>query len=184
MPRGLALFRAILIAPFAAILGVLVGVHLFIPVGIIEWLLGITGEPFILPAQFIGAGLKLLHGKQVEVTDWADAKENLGASQFRMVPRERDAAGKRADRKPQMEEVQSGYDFPSPAEAELVPSDDPKLPPGLRVTNVTPNIVLGWDVDAKGEVAEDIRFVDPPRQPKKPTSTVAKPSDGRPTSRR
>ena len=135
-------------------------------------------------AQFIGAGLKLLHGKQVEVKDWAEAKEKLGAIKFRMVPRERDAAAApRGDRKPQMEEVQTGYDFPAPAEAELVPSDDPKLPPGLRVTNVTPNIVLGWETDAEGEVAEDIRFVDPPRQPKKPASTVAKPADARPAPR-
>ena len=135
--------------------------------------------------QFISAGLKLLHGKQIEVKDWPDLKEKLARYKVRTVPRERDAAGK-GDRKPQVEEVQTTYDFPAPAEAELIPAEDPKLPPGMRVTNVTPNILLGWKVDAAGEVEEDISFVDPPKKPKKPkkpASAASKKPDERPSPR-
>lgn len=57
MPRGWALVKAILVAPFAALLGVLVGVHLFIPAGIIEWLFGIEDGTLWVPAQFVGSGL-------------------------------------------------------------------------------------------------------------------------------
>jgi hypothetical protein len=125
-------------------------------------------------AQFIAAGMRLLHDKQVEMTDWAGVRDQLGRIKFRLVPRERDAAAQRG-RKRQVEEVQTGYDFPAPAEAELVPPENPKLPPGLRITNVTPNILLSWDVDDAGEVREQIHFVAPlPPQPKKPMPVVAK----------
>ncbi|WP_285295334.1 hypothetical protein [Aureimonas altamirensis] len=56
MPHGWALVKAILVASFAALLGVLFGVHLFIPAGIIEWIFGIEVGTLWVRAQFVGSG--------------------------------------------------------------------------------------------------------------------------------
>lgn len=112
--------------------------------------------------QFIAAALKAFHAKGIEVKSWPQLKEQLIRHNFRTTIRERDAVN-RGERKEQVEDVEQNFDFPAPAEVEFVPSDEAKLPAGLRITNVTPNILLSWTLNSAGKVEEDISYVDAPK---------------------
>ena len=116
--------------------------------------------------QFVAAALKLFHEKKIEVKSWPHQKEQMIRHQFRTTIRERDAV-ERQEREEMVEHVEQNLDFPNPAEVEFVPSEDPRLPAGLLIKNVTPNIVLSWRVNTAGDVEEDIRYVDPPKVVKK-----------------
>ena len=71
--------------------------------------------------------------------------------------RERDVVA-RGKRKQEVQHVEQNFDFPNPATAELVPADDPKLPPGLAVKGVKPTLKLTWRVNDSGAVEEQIEY--------------------------
>jgi hypothetical protein len=93
---------------------------------------------------------------------WPQVKEQLIRYKFRTTIRERDVVN-RGERKEEVEHVEQSFDFPSPAEVEFIPSEDPKMPPGLLIKKLTPNILLSWKLNAAGDVEENISYVDPPK---------------------
>jgi hypothetical protein len=67
-------------------------------------------------------------------------------------------------------------DFPKPAEAELVESDDAKLPPGVLVTGAAkdmPDIRLAWTMNRDGALEEAITFEQSSRRAKKPAPATS-----------
>ena len=107
--------------------------------------------------QFRAAALKLFHETHIEVKSFAHLKEQLIRYKFRTELRERDVVA-RGKRKEQVENVEQNFDFPNPATADLVPSDDPKLPPGLIVKGIKPTLKLTWRLNDEGGVEEDIDY--------------------------
>jgi hypothetical protein len=71
------------------------------------------------------------------------------------------------DQRAEQEQAADGeehtYDFPQPADVQFIPSGDPKLPPGMRITGVTPHILLNWKVSEGGELEESISYSEPPK---------------------
>ena len=125
--------------------------------------------------QFIAAAMKAFHGKNIEMKSWAHVKEQLIRYKFRTTIRERDVVN-RGERKEEVEHVEQSFDFPSPAEVEFIPSEDPKMPPGLLIKKLTPNILLSWKLNAAGDVEENISYVDPPKVVVKKTTPAAPPA--------
>jgi hypothetical protein len=123
--------------------------------------------------QFIAAALKAFHEKSIEVKSWSHLKEQLIRYKFKTTIRERDVVN-RGEREEKVEDVEQSFEFPKPAEVEFIKSEDPKLPHGMLITNVTPNIRLSWRLNASGDVEEDISYVDPPKVAKKPPVAVKK----------
>ena len=127
--------------------------------------------------QFVAAALKQFHAKKIEVKDWPHLKEQLIRHKFRATIRERDVVN-RGERKEQVEDVEQEFDFPDPAEVEFLPSDNPKLPAGLLITNVTPNIRLTWSLNASGEIEENISYEPAPKIARKAVAKKSPPAIG------
>jgi hypothetical protein len=127
--------------------------------------------------QFVAAALKQFHAKNIEVKSWPHLKEQLIRHKFRATIRERDVVN-RGERKEQVEDVEQAFDFPDPAEVEFLPSDDPKLPAGLLITNVTPNIRLTWSLNAAGKIEENISCETPPKIARKAVAKKSPPVIG------
>lgn len=121
--------------------------------------------------QFIAAGIKLFHERKIEMTSWDKIKEQLVRYKFRTTSQEPDVAS-RGERKDAAKGAEQKFEFPSPAEVEFRPSSDPKLPPGLLIKNLSPNLLLTWTRNNAGELEEDISYVDPPRVVKEPAPRV------------
>ncbi len=107
--------------------------------------------------QVMAAALKAFHAKNVEVKSFDHLKEQLIRHKFRAEVRERDVVA-RGRRKEEVQHAEQNFDFPNPATAELVPSDDPRLPPGLVVKGIEPTLKLSWRLDAAGGVEEQIEY--------------------------
>jgi hypothetical protein len=121
--------------------------------------------------QLMAIALKALHARHVELKSFDQLKEVLARARFRAEVRERDAVARRDEKPakvkpkndPDDDEKKASaappapkFDFPEPATAELIPSTDDKLPPGLLVTGVKPTLKLTWRVNDAGAVEEDI----------------------------
>ena len=122
--------------------------------------------------QWMAAALQEFHKKKIQVKGWNHLKEQLVRHRFKATIRERDIVA-RGEREEEVEDVEQDFDFPDPAQVEFRQSDDPRLPHGLLITHVVPNILLSWSVNADGVLEEDISYVDPPkgqikRTPRKP----------------
>jgi hypothetical protein len=122
--------------------------------------------------QWMAAALKAFHEQEVEVRTWDHLKEQLARHKFKATIRERDIVA-RGERKEQVEDVEQNFNFPDPAQVQLLKSTDPRLPHGMLITHVTPNILLTWSINADGVLEEDISYLDPPRG-QKPAAPVAK----------
>jgi hypothetical protein len=107
--------------------------------------------------QFLAAALKLFHEKHIEVKSFEQLKEQLIRYKFRTEVRERDVVA-RGKREEKVQSLEQNFDFPNPATAELVPGDDPKLPPGLVVKGIKPTLKLSWRLDESGAVEEQIEY--------------------------
>ena len=107
--------------------------------------------------QFLAAALKLFHEKHIEVKSFDHLKEQLIRYKFRTELRERDVVA-RGMRKEAVQHVEQNFDFPNPAKAELVPSEDSRLPPGLVVKGIKPTLKLSWRLNEAGQVEEDIQY--------------------------
>lgn len=107
--------------------------------------------------RFLATALKAFHGKNIEVTSFNHLKEQLIRYKFRAEVRERDAVA-RGERKQMMQHAEQNFDFPNPATAELVPSEDPKLPHGLVVKGIKPALTLAWKLNDAGELEEQIEY--------------------------
>jgi hypothetical protein len=112
--------------------------------------------------QWMAAALKQFRDQEIEVRSWPHLKEQLIRHKFKATIRERDIVA-RGERKEQVEHLEQDFDFPDPAQVEFLPSDDPRLPHGLLITHVSPNILLSWSINADGVLEEDISYLDPPR---------------------
>ena len=107
--------------------------------------------------QFLAAALKAFHANKVEVKSFAHLKEQLIRYKFRAEIRERDVVA-RGKREQKVQHVEQNFDFPNPATAELVPGDDPKLPPGIVVKGIKPVLKLSWKLNDAGQVEEQIEY--------------------------
>jgi hypothetical protein len=117
--------------------------------------------------QFMAAALKAFHANKIEVTSFEKLKEQLIRHKFRTEIRERDVVS-RGKREEKVEQVEQDFNFPDPALAVLVPSEDPTLPPGLSVTNINPPLKLTWRRGADGAAEENIEYGEPEKGKGKP----------------
>lgn len=127
--------------------------------------------------QWMAAALKAFHDQEIEVRNWPHLKEQLIRHKFKATIRERDIVA-RGERKEQVEHVEQNFNFPDPAQVEFIKSEDPRLPDGLLITHVSPNILLSWSINADGVLEEDISYLDPPRgqvTKKKPAPVARRP---------
>jgi len=119
--------------------------------------------------QLMAIALKALHAKHIEVKSFDELTEVLARARFRAEVRERDAVARREEKpavdrpkddgeQPAAPAPAPGFDFPEPATAELVPSTDDKLPPGLVVAGVTPTLKLTWRLNDAGKLEEVIEY--------------------------
>ena len=107
--------------------------------------------------QLMAAALKLFHENKIEAKSFPHLKEQLIRYKFRAEVRERDVVA-RGEREVRVEHNEQNFDFPNPATAELVPSTDPQLPPGLVVKGIKPTLKLSWRLDDAGKPVEEIEY--------------------------
>jgi hypothetical protein len=116
--------------------------------------------------EWVAAALRDAHADGVVIRNWPQVKERMARGR-RNADDGGDAAAK-AGAEGGAEAGAAGeardVDFPAPARVEVVVSDVPKLPPGVLVTHVVPNILLSWRLDREGLPEHDISFRDPPAE--------------------
>lgn len=119
----------------------------------------------------VAEALRALHEAGAQVTSFDDLKRELERRGVRIAAPtahggEDDAPkakgrGMKAGQEEGGGEPEDGgleLDFPAPAVAEIVPAKDPKLPPGIVVKKVSPEIVLTWKSDKDGKPQAEIGF--------------------------
>ena len=140
--------------------------------------------------QTIAAALKQFHARKVEVRSWGQLKEQMVRHNIQARIRERDIVA-RGVREEKVDHVEEDFNFPNPAQVELRLSTDPKLPHGMLITHIKPNILLSWTINEDGVLEEDISYVDPPRgqipktttKSKKSAPVAKKPADPKPAAK-
>ncbi len=130
--------------------------------------------------QLLAAALKQFHAKKIEVKSWPQLKEQMARHRFRTAIRERDAVS-RGNGDDKSDDALPRFDFSAPAEVEFLPSADPRVPAGLFITKVNPNILLSWTVNSAGEIEEDISFIDPNKVRRSSAPVARKVESGRET---
>ena len=114
--------------------------------------------------QLMAIALKAYHARGAAPKSFEDLKERLERANFRAEVRERDAVARADEKMGEDEEKKPAssartFDFPPPATVELVPSEDPKFPPGLVVSGLKPSTLkLSWRLNAAGGVEEVIDY--------------------------
>lgn len=125
--------------------------------------------------EWMAAALEAFHKQGIEVKSWPHLKEQLIRHEFKALIRERDIVA-RGERKEAVEDEEQDLNFPDPAQVEFLKSTDPKLPHGLLITHIEPNILLTWSINENGVLEQDISYLDPPRGQIQKTRTKKKPA--------
>jgi hypothetical protein len=113
--------------------------------------------------QTVASALQQFHKQEVKVKNWPHLKEQMIRHEVKAEIIERDIVA-RGPRKEAVEDEEQDLNFPAPAQAHLIPSTDPKLPHGMLITHVEPNILLTWSINENGMLEQDISYLDPPKQ--------------------
>lgn len=113
--------------------------------------------------EWMAAALQQFHKQEVKVKSWPHLKEQLIRHKVKALIRERDIVA-RGERMEAVEDEEQDLNFPDPAQARIIPSTDPKLPHGMLVTHIEPNLLLTWSINENGVLEQDISYLDPPRQ--------------------